>query len=88
MLVTAFGTRDYAGVDANDFPMSPRYLDLMASRKIGWVNWNFSDDHRSGAVFKPGTCAAHGPWSGTGPLKPTWVWIRERVRTPDDLPAG
>ncbi|MEU6707754.1 glycoside hydrolase family 5 protein [Streptomyces wuyuanensis] len=88
VFVTEFGTQNYAGEDANDFAMAQRYLDLMASRKISWVNWNFSDDHRSGAVFRPGTCAADGPWSGTGPLKPAGVWIRERVRTPDDFPAG
>ncbi len=52
MFVTEFGTQNYAGEGANDFAMSQKYLDLMASKKISWVNWNFSDDHRSGAVFK------------------------------------
>lgn len=85
MFVTEFGTQNYAGEDANDFTMSQRYLDLMATKKISWVNWNFSDDNRSGAVFKVGTCDAGGPWTGTTSLKEAGVWIRDRIRTADDF---
>jgi endoglucanase len=56
----------------------------MASKKISWTNWNFSDDNRSGAVFKTGTCDRSGPWTGTSPLKPAGVWIRERIMSPDN----
>ncbi|MFH0521354.1 glycoside hydrolase family 5 protein [Streptomyces sp. M41] len=84
VFVTEFGTQNYAGEGSNDFAMSQRYLDLMAAKKISWVNWNFSDDNRSGAVFKTGTCDRSGPWSGTSPLKPAGVWIRERVMSPDN----
>ncbi|MFH8618779.1 glycoside hydrolase family 5 protein [Streptomyces sp. NPDC017979] len=85
MFVTEFGTQNYAGEGANNFTMSQRYIDLMASKKISWVNWNFSDDHRSGAVFKTGTCNGNGPWTGTSQLKEAGVWIRDRIRTPDDF---
>ncbi|WP_446042047.1 cellulase family glycosylhydrolase [Streptomyces sp. SID1121] len=88
LFVTEFGTQNSAGEGANDFTMSKRYLDLMAAKKISWVNWNFSDDERSGAVFKPGTCDANGPWTGTAPLKPAGVWIRDQIRTPDNFPTG
>ncbi|MGI5479153.1 glycoside hydrolase family 5 protein [Streptomyces lavendofoliae] len=81
VFVTEFGTQDHAGEGANDFTMARRYLDLMARKGISWVNWNFSDDHRSGAVFTTGTCAGNGPWTGTGPLKPAGVWIRDRIRS-------
>ncbi|MFJ7073572.1 glycoside hydrolase family 5 protein [Streptomyces sp. NPDC098781] len=88
VFVTEFGTQNYAGEGSNDFAMSQRYLDLMASKKISWTNWNFSDDNRTGAVFKTGTCDRSGPWTGTSPLKPAGVWIRERVRSQDDFPAA
>ncbi|MFJ3927370.1 cellulase family glycosylhydrolase [Streptomyces sp. NPDC090022] len=88
MFVTEFGTQDYAGEGANDFTMSQKYLDLMASKKISWVNWNFSDDWRSGAVFKDGTCNAGGPWTGTSSLKPAGVWIRDRIRSADNFPTS
>ncbi|MET9800296.1 glycoside hydrolase family 5 protein [Streptomyces sp. NPDC006368] len=88
VFVTEFGTQDYAGEGANDFTMAQRYLDLMASRKISWVNWNFSDDDRSGAVFRPGTCSADGPWTGTTALKPAGVWVRERIRSARALGTG
>lgn len=87
VFVTEFGTQDYTGDGANDFAMSQRYLDLMAAKKISWVNWNFSDDQRSGAVFQPGTCPG-GPYAGTSRLKPAGVWIRDRVRTPDNFPTS
>jgi endoglucanase len=68
--------------------MSQRYIGLMAAKKISWVNWNFSDDHRSGAVFKTGTCGANGPWTGTASLKEAGVWIRDRIRSADDFPTA
>ncbi|MGW7369633.1 cellulase family glycosylhydrolase, partial [Streptomyces sp. NPDC054841] len=88
MFVTEFGTQNYAGEGSNDFTMSQRYIDLMANKKISWVNWNYSDDNRTGAVFKGGTCDSNGPWTGTGPLKPAGVWVRDRIRTADDFPTG
>ncbi|MFE0688320.1 glycoside hydrolase family 5 protein [Streptomyces xiamenensis] len=78
IFVTEWGTQDYAGEGANDFAMSQRYLDLMAAKGISWANWNFSDDWRSGAVFREGSCAA-GQFSGTAPLKEAGVWVRDRV---------
>lgn len=83
MFITEFGTQNYAGEGANDFAMSQRYLDLAASKKISWVNWNFSDDHRSGAVFTEGSCDSGS--FGTGNLKEAGLWIRDQIRTPDDF---
>ncbi|WP_026930375.1 glycoside hydrolase family 5 protein [Glycomyces tenuis] len=78
VFVTEFGTQNSAGEGANDFAMSQRYLDLMEDKDVSWVNWNFSDDHRSGAVFEPGTCP-DGPYTGTSRLKEAGVWIRDRI---------
>ncbi|MEI7032624.1 glycoside hydrolase family 5 protein [Streptomyces pratensis] len=79
VFVTEFGTQTYSGDGANDFAMSQRYIDLMKRKKISWTNWNYSDDHRSGAVFRTGTCNG-GDWAGTGVLKEAGVWIRDRIR--------
>ncbi|MER6910416.1 glycoside hydrolase family 5 protein [Streptomyces sp. NPDC000594] len=88
VFVSEFGTQNAAGEGANDFTMTDKYLSLMARKKISWVNWNFSDDQRSGAVFKEGTCAKNGPWTGTAPLKEAGVWIRGKIRTADNFPTG
>ncbi|GIG68118.1 glycoside hydrolase family 5 protein [Phytomonospora endophytica] len=80
MFVTEFGTQEYTGDGANDFTMSQKYIDLMAAKKISWTSWNFSDDGRSGAAFKPGTCP-NGPYAGTTRLKPAGVWLRDRIRS-------
>ena len=58
MFVTEFGTQTAPATARNNFTQSQAYLDLMASKKISWTNWNFSDDFRSGAVFTTGTCTA------------------------------
>ncbi|MCO1575966.1 glycoside hydrolase family 5 protein [Crossiella sp. SN42] len=84
LFVTEFGTQTASGDGGNDFTWSQKYLDFMKQKKISWTNWNFSDDNRSGAVFKPGTCAGNN-FSGTGVLKPAGAWIRERMRTPDEF---
>jgi len=79
MFVTEFGTQTASGDGGNDFGQAQRYIDLMARKKISWTNWNFSDDHRSGAVFTTGTCPG-GAFAGTSRLKPAGEWIRERIR--------
>jgi endoglucanase len=83
VFITEFGTQNSAGEGANDFAMSQRYLDLAASKKISWVNWNFSDDHRSGAVLTEGSCSSGS--FGAGNLKESGRWIRDRIRTADDF---
>jgi len=80
VFVTEFGTQEYTGDGPNDFAMTQRYLDLMADKGISWVNWNYSDDERSGAAFEPGTCPG-GPFTGdSGNLKEAGAWIRDRIR--------
>ncbi|NBE56860.1 glycoside hydrolase family 5 protein [Streptomyces boluensis] len=79
MFVTEFGTQNSAGEGANDFGMAQKYIDLMEEKGISWTNWNYSDDDRSGAVFKPGTCNGDS-WTGTGVLKEAGIWIRERIK--------
>ncbi|GAB3932334.1 hypothetical protein GCM10029976_038110 [Kribbella albertanoniae] len=78
LFVTEFGTQNYLGEGANDFTWSKKYLDFLKSKQIGWINWNFSDDWRSGAVFKEGTCSGSS-FTGTSKLKEAGIWIRERV---------
>nr|WP_234313933.1 glycoside hydrolase family 5 protein [Streptomyces sp. NBRC 109706] len=78
IFVTEFGTEEYTGDGGHDFAYAQRYLDLMAEKNIGWTNWNFSDDFRSGAVFEPGTCDA-GSWGDPGSLKESGAWISARI---------
>ena len=49
---------------------------MMAQMKISWVNWTYSDDFRSGAVFTEGTCPG-GPFAGTSRLKPAGQLLDE-----------
>lgn len=79
MFVTEFGTQTSSGDGANDFNRAQQYLNLMATKQISWVNWNFSDDFRSGAVLTTGTCP-NGPYAGTSRLKPAGTWIRDHIR--------
>ncbi|MFV2108876.1 cellulase family glycosylhydrolase [Micromonospora sp. LOL_015] len=86
MFVTEFGVQTYTGDGANDLVNAQLWIDLLESRKISWVNWNYSDDFRSGAVFRTGVCGS-GSYAGTAPLKEAGVWIRERIRSADDFPT-
>lgn len=87
IFVTEWGTQDHTGDGDNDFVQSQAYIDWMAEKKISWTNWNFSDDHRSGAAFTTGTCPA-GPFAGEENLKEAGKWVRERIRNPaDDFPT-
>jgi len=77
IIVTEWGTQTYSGDGANDVESSQQWIDLMREKKISWTHWNFSDDWRSGAVLKSGTCP-NGPWTGTvlkesGQLVMDWI---------------
>jgi endoglucanase len=85
MFVTEFGTQRYTGNGANDFHRARKYLDLMARRKISWINWNYSDDRRSGAVFLHGTCRGDD-FTGTDVLKEAGIWVRRQLRRADNFP--
>lgn len=82
VFVTEFGTQDASGNGDNDFANAKRFLDLMKREKIPWTNWNYSDDHRSGAVFEPGTCP-NGDFAAKSSLKPAGVWVRKQIRSGD-----
>lgn len=79
IFVTEFGTQTYSGDGANDFVMTDKYLQLFARKKIGWTNWNFSDDSLSGAVWVNGTCS-NGPWTDSR-LKPAGVYIKANIKS-------
>ncbi|KTD41443.1 glycoside hydrolase family 5 protein [Legionella parisiensis] len=79
IFVTEFGTQTFSGDGANDFTMSDRYMQLMASKQIGWTNWNYSDDFRSGAIWKTNTCLS-GAWLDSN-LKPAGVYIKNKILT-------
>jgi endoglucanase len=83
VFVTEWGSQEYTGDGPNNFTSTQAYIDLMARKKISWTSWNYSDDERSGAAFKPGTCAAGGPWSGAS-LKPAGTWVRDKILNPAD----
>lgn len=78
IFVTEFGTQNYEGDGANDFAMADRYMDLMARKKISWTYWNFSDDFRTGAMWKPGTCP-NGPWTDAN-LKESGLYIKKELK--------
>ncbi len=89
IFVTEFGTQKYDGDQENDFDFSQKYIDLMAERKISWANWNYSDDFRSGAVWKSSTTGINnGPWTDDN-LKPSGIWIKDKILNPnDDFPIN
>ncbi|MGM0443844.1 MAG: cellulase family glycosylhydrolase, partial [Fibrobacterota bacterium] len=87
VFVTEFGTQTHTGDAENDFAASRHWLDSLAKYNVSWCNWNYSDDSRSGAVFKEG---AVGPWSSAKDfadpdnMKEAGRWIFERIRNPGD----
>jgi endoglucanase len=78
VFVTEFGSQDYTGDGANDFTSTQQYLDILNQYKISWTNWNYSDDLRSGAVWKTGSCSSNN-WSTTN-LKEAGIWMRDKIR--------
>ena len=80
IFVTEFGTQTHTGDGENNFVMSDRYMQLMANKKISWVNWNFSDDFRTGAIWKSDTCSQN-VWTDQH-LKPAGLYIKNKILAP------
>lgn len=83
LFVTEYGLTEYSGDGAIDFVSGQKYIDLMRTHQVSWVNWSFADDFRTSSALKPGTCAGTGPWNGSA-LTPSGTWVRERMRVPAD----
>jgi endoglucanase len=83
IFVTEWGTQSYTGDGANDFTSAQKWIDMMKQKQLSWTNWNYSDDFRSGAVFKTNTCP-NGPWTGTGALKEAGTWVQDKIKNPAD----
>lgn len=77
IFASEFGTQTYTGDGENDFNMTDKYMNLMARKKISWVNWNYSDSTQSSGWFKPGTCPA-GAWVDSQ-LKPAAIYIKNKI---------
>lgn len=73
LFVTECGTQTYSGDGKNDWEASDAYFNMLDELKISWVNWNFSHDHRAGAVLK-----SAGNYSQDN-LKDAGKYIRARI---------
>jgi endoglucanase len=82
VFVTEFGFQNAAGEGKNNKTMTDKYITLMRNKKISWCNWNYSDDSRTGAVWKNGGCASNN-WT-TSNLKEAGIWVRDYIRSPAD----
>ncbi|MEW2475115.1 cellulase family glycosylhydrolase [Micromonospora gifhornensis] len=87
LFVTEFGTVDYTGDGGVDLASSTQWLDLLDRLKIGYANWTFSDKAEGSAALRPGTCNGSN-YTGTSVLTPSGVFMRERIRTPDNFPTS
>lgn len=79
IFVTEWGSQAHTGDGDNNFVSTQAYLDILDEKKISWTNWNFSDDHRTGAVWKENTCVSDGPWT-TDNLKEAGLWVRDKMK--------
>ncbi len=85
VFVTEWGTQEATGDGENNFVSAQAFLDIMARKKISWINWNFSDDELSGAAFVQGTGLKGGPYIGAT-LKPAGKWVFDQFKTPVSEP--
>ncbi|WP_101784755.1 cellulase family glycosylhydrolase [Nonomuraea indica] len=87
LFVSEFGTVTYTGGGQLDLASTTAWLDLLDQHRISYANWTYSDAPESSAAFRPGTCGG-GVYAGTGVLNESGVYLRARIRTPDDFPTG
>ncbi|NUZ09687.1 cellulase family glycosylhydrolase [Pseudoalteromonas sp. McH1-7] len=77
VFVSEWGAQNYDGDGSNDRISTQKYIDLMKRKKISWTNWNYSDDFRSGAIWKRNTCANQNFVDSQ--LKESGVWLKDWI---------
>ena len=77
IFVTEWGSQNESGEGYNDIISSEAWLRILDKYKISWCNWNYSDDKRSGAVWKDGTCVTgkftESELKDSGQLVKQWI---------------
>jgi endoglucanase len=84
LFVTEFGTVTATGGGSVDLASTTTWLDLLDRLQISYANWTYSDAGESSAAFRPGTCGG-STYAGTGVLTESGVYMRNRIRTPDNF---
>lgn len=55
IFVSEWGAPDHTGEGNIDVAETNAWLSFLEQHKISWCNWNYSDEKRSGSVWKTGT---------------------------------
>ena len=79
ILVSEFGTCDASGNGGFNASQTRTWINLLNSKKIGYVNWSASSKNETASAFKPGTNLA-AIKSGTAQLTESGKLIRELYR--------
>jgi hypothetical protein len=89
IFVTEWGMTNASGGGGIYEAESQVWVDWMREKKIGWVNWHWSDWHEGssalGATSENKTACDLGRWSD---LTPSGHWAKQRISTPDDFSCG
>ena len=78
VFVSEFGCCDASGNGANDFNQTRKWLQLLDSLGISYVNWNLANKAESSSAFKP-SASPNGNWSAND-LSESGTWIRKWFR--------
>jgi endoglucanase len=62
VFVTEWGMQEYTGDGPNDQVSTAEWMKLLDKHNVSWAYWNYSNEQRSGAVFKQ-ELPAKGPYS-------------------------
>lgn len=79
VLVTEFGTCDASGNGGFNDYQTRAWIDLLNSKKIGFMNWSASSKSETASAFKPGTNLA-AISAGTSQLTESGKLVRELMR--------
>ncbi len=83
VFVSEFGMCDSSGAGANNFEETEKWLSLLDSCNISYINWAVADKDETVCVLKPGTDPAGG-WTEDD-LTEGGIWIRNFLRSKDPV---
>lgn len=78
VFVSEFGCCDASGNGGNDFEQTRKWLELLDSYGISYMNWNLANKNETSSALREGA-AADGNWSENS-LSESGKWIRKWFR--------
>ncbi len=80
IFVTEWAPTEASGAGGTNYTRADQFISIMATNKISWCAWSWSEAPETSGMLNPGSCDA-GTWNS---YKPTGSYVVGKINNPPD----